>query len=259
MKIRMEQGRLISNNLKAERGYRNPSFLQKMVEHHEIDQYGSAFPKDVFDPHGLHDEVVPSCDTVVDTCGCHHGKPCTPRLNECHTLQAPPMPVFVMIRYGHANFDVCTRPGLHRRARAGGQGGGGGAQAAGQADGPAGVSASRHQQGCGGGAAAGGGGYRSLAVTAAVSAPLSAGAHLNKPHSGRLCGECQGGGGRQAARTESLGLKGQPAIRPDRVPLGLHDTFQPTPGLAWLDRDLLGNPPRCKHFVAIALVTCCGA
>ncbi len=60
MKIRMEQGRLISNNLKAERGYRNPSFLQKMVEHHEIDQYGSAFSKDVFDPHGLHDEVIPS-------------------------------------------------------------------------------------------------------------------------------------------------------------------------------------------------------
>ena len=63
MKIRMEQGRLISNNLKAERGYRNPSFLQKMVEHHEIDQYGSAFVKqwgrkeDVFDPHALHEEV----------------------------------------------------------------------------------------------------------------------------------------------------------------------------------------------------------
>ena len=55
--IRLEQGRSLNNQLKAERGYRNPSFLQKMVDHHEIDQYGSGFPKDIFDPNSLNQEV----------------------------------------------------------------------------------------------------------------------------------------------------------------------------------------------------------
>ena len=55
--IRLEQGRSLNNQLKAERGYRNPSFLQKMVDHHEIDQYGTGFPQEIFDPKSLHQEV----------------------------------------------------------------------------------------------------------------------------------------------------------------------------------------------------------
>ena len=60
--IRLEQGRSLNNQLKAERGYRNPSFLQKMVDHHEIDQYGSGFPQEIFDPNSLQQEV--SCSSV---------------------------------------------------------------------------------------------------------------------------------------------------------------------------------------------------
>lgn len=29
------------------RGYRNPEFFRKMVEHYEINQYGSCFPSEV--------------------------------------------------------------------------------------------------------------------------------------------------------------------------------------------------------------------
>jgi len=65
--IRLEQGRSLNNQLKAERGYRNPSFLQKMVDHHEIDQYGSGFPQEIFDPNGLHQEVSINA-LVVHTC-----------------------------------------------------------------------------------------------------------------------------------------------------------------------------------------------
>ena len=50
-----DQGRLL--NLKDSRGYRNPSFLSLAVKNFDIDQYGSAYPPDIFDLHGLKPEV----------------------------------------------------------------------------------------------------------------------------------------------------------------------------------------------------------
>jgi uncharacterized protein YozE (UPF0346 family) len=44
------QGRSINTELRKSKGYRNPDFLQKIVEHFNIDEKRSHFAKDVFDP-----------------------------------------------------------------------------------------------------------------------------------------------------------------------------------------------------------------
>ncbi|BBN04494.1 SAP30-binding protein [Marchantia polymorpha subsp. ruderalis] len=45
-------GRSLNEQLRNTKGYRNPDFLQRAVKYHEIDQIGSCFKKEVFDPHG---------------------------------------------------------------------------------------------------------------------------------------------------------------------------------------------------------------
>ncbi|KAL4193381.1 hypothetical protein AMTRI_Chr06g176600 [Amborella trichopoda] len=45
-------GRSFNEELRKSKGYRNPDFLQHAVKYEEIDQIGSCFSKDVFDPHG---------------------------------------------------------------------------------------------------------------------------------------------------------------------------------------------------------------
>eukprot|EP01018_Ginkgo_biloba_P014962 Gb_36810 [translate_table: standard] len=45
-------GRSFNEELRNSKGYRNPDFLQRAVRYQEIDQIGSCFSKDVFDPHG---------------------------------------------------------------------------------------------------------------------------------------------------------------------------------------------------------------
>ncbi|KAL2636450.1 hypothetical protein R1flu_007929 [Riccia fluitans] len=45
-------GRSLNEQLRNTKGYRNPDFLQHAVKYHEIDQIGSCFRKDVFDPRG---------------------------------------------------------------------------------------------------------------------------------------------------------------------------------------------------------------
>lgn len=35
------------------RGYRNPEFFKKMIEHYDIEQYGSCLPREVWDPAAL--------------------------------------------------------------------------------------------------------------------------------------------------------------------------------------------------------------
>ena len=42
--------------MRFDRRYRNPNFLQKIVEHFKIEEYGTKFPADVFDPNALHAE-----------------------------------------------------------------------------------------------------------------------------------------------------------------------------------------------------------
>ena len=45
-------GRSFNEELRKSKGYRNPDFLQRAVKYKEIDQIGSCFKKEIFDPHG---------------------------------------------------------------------------------------------------------------------------------------------------------------------------------------------------------------
>ncbi|XP_031504880.1 uncharacterized protein LOC116267334 [Nymphaea colorata] len=48
----MNAGRNFNEELRKSKGYRNPDFLQHAVSYQEIDQLGTCFRKDVFDPYG---------------------------------------------------------------------------------------------------------------------------------------------------------------------------------------------------------------
>jgi HCNGP-like protein len=61
LRVKQLQNREIKSELRQSRAYRNPSFLQKMVEHSDIKEFGSNFPAEVFDPDNLHEEVTPLC------------------------------------------------------------------------------------------------------------------------------------------------------------------------------------------------------
>lgn len=58
LRVKRMQNREIKSELRQSRAYRNPSFLQKMVEHSDIKEFGSNFPAEVFDPDNLHEEVT---------------------------------------------------------------------------------------------------------------------------------------------------------------------------------------------------------
>ncbi|KAM3337678.1 SAP30-binding protein [Capsicum galapagoense] len=49
---RTKTGRSFNADLRSNKGYRNPDLLEHLVNFHKIDQIGSCFSKDVFDPHG---------------------------------------------------------------------------------------------------------------------------------------------------------------------------------------------------------------
>ncbi|GFP89615.1 sap30-binding protein [Phtheirospermum japonicum] len=56
-------GRSFNSEVRKKKEYRNPDFLLHAVTYQAIDQIGSCFPKDVFDPHGyaesdFYDELV---------------------------------------------------------------------------------------------------------------------------------------------------------------------------------------------------------
>ncbi len=53
MKAKMHSGMLVTAQLKKMKPYKNPDFLQKMVEFFGIDHIGGCYPKEVFDPHGF--------------------------------------------------------------------------------------------------------------------------------------------------------------------------------------------------------------
>lgn len=59
LRVKQMQNREIKSELRQSRAYRNPSFLQKMVEHSDIKEFGSNLPAEVFDPDNLHEEVTP--------------------------------------------------------------------------------------------------------------------------------------------------------------------------------------------------------
>ncbi|KAK1302908.1 hypothetical protein QJS10_CPB12g00714 [Acorus calamus] len=47
-----KQGKSFNANLRNRKDYRNPDFLQHTVRYQDINQIGTCFSKDVFDPHG---------------------------------------------------------------------------------------------------------------------------------------------------------------------------------------------------------------
>lgn len=49
-------GRRLTDTLRASRDYRNPEFFKKMVEYWEINEHGTAFPLEIFNPSGLPEE-----------------------------------------------------------------------------------------------------------------------------------------------------------------------------------------------------------
>ena len=51
-----EQGTSINLQLRNQKGFRNPDFLQSVVEHFGIDEFATNFADTIFDPKGLHHE-----------------------------------------------------------------------------------------------------------------------------------------------------------------------------------------------------------
>ena len=51
-----EKNTTITASLKALQGYRNPDFLQHCVKYDDIQQYGSCYPPQIFDPDNLPEE-----------------------------------------------------------------------------------------------------------------------------------------------------------------------------------------------------------
>ena len=46
-------GKSISQAYKRHRDYSNPQFLEKMINHFGVDQYGTCFAPEIFDPNAL--------------------------------------------------------------------------------------------------------------------------------------------------------------------------------------------------------------
>eukprot|EP01023_Acetabularia_acetabulum_P060254 TRINITY_DN7241_c0_g1_i1.p2 TRINITY_DN7241_c0_g1~~TRINITY_DN7241_c0_g1_i1.p2 ORF type:complete len:205 (-),score=35.21 TRINITY_DN7241_c0_g1_i1:644-1258(-) len=55
LKEKQQEGIQLTQELKKQKDYKNPDFLRKMVQHFQIEQYGSCLSKEVFDP-GSFDE-----------------------------------------------------------------------------------------------------------------------------------------------------------------------------------------------------------
>ncbi|KAK9843359.1 hypothetical protein WJX74_010864 [Apatococcus lobatus] len=53
LKTQRERGQTLNHAMKSHRDYRNPNFLQKMVEFCDIQQYGSCYPVHLWDPTAL--------------------------------------------------------------------------------------------------------------------------------------------------------------------------------------------------------------
>ena len=56
LRKQQERGQTLNHAMKSHRDYRNPNFLQKMVEFCDIQQYGSCYPEHLWDPTALHPE-----------------------------------------------------------------------------------------------------------------------------------------------------------------------------------------------------------
>ncbi len=72
MRMKMATGKRITVELKSMRAYRNPDFLQKMVDFFGIDHTGTCYSPDVWDPKRLPPE------DFYDRCGCSKLLACSP-------------------------------------------------------------------------------------------------------------------------------------------------------------------------------------
>ena len=54
--LQKQHGRRLTDTLRASRDYRNPEFFRKMVEYWEINEHGTVFPPETFDPGALPEE-----------------------------------------------------------------------------------------------------------------------------------------------------------------------------------------------------------
>lgn len=66
-------GKSFNAEVRNRKDYRNPDFLLHAVRYQDIDQIGSCFSKDVFDPHGydasdFYDEIGPQFASSVTSC-----------------------------------------------------------------------------------------------------------------------------------------------------------------------------------------------
>ena len=53
LKTQRERNQYINEELRKSRGYRNPDFLQKMVDYFGVDELGTCFSSEIWDPHSL--------------------------------------------------------------------------------------------------------------------------------------------------------------------------------------------------------------
>lgn len=51
--IQSERGVSVNEQIQGNSGFRNPAFLEKMVEHFALDSFGTLLPAHVWDPHNL--------------------------------------------------------------------------------------------------------------------------------------------------------------------------------------------------------------
>lgn len=58
-------GKSFNNEVRNRKEYRNPDFLLHAVSYQDIDQTGSCFSKDVFDPNGY--DPSDFCDAIGNT------------------------------------------------------------------------------------------------------------------------------------------------------------------------------------------------
>ncbi|KAI9199292.1 HCNGP-like protein-domain-containing protein [Polychytrium aggregatum] len=73
-----ERGTRLNDTLTKMHSFRNPSIMSKLIEYLDLDEYGSNYPKDMYDPHGFppetyHDELGELPNTWARRPGaCHY-------------------------------------------------------------------------------------------------------------------------------------------------------------------------------------------
>lgn len=79
---KLRTGKNITQEVNSMRPYRNPDFLQKMVDFFGIDHTGTCFAPDIWDPKSL------PAEDFYDRCGWEGGSNMPAHLGPCCTLCA---------------------------------------------------------------------------------------------------------------------------------------------------------------------------